>query len=313
MGTPTNARVAVVVGPTATGKTAVGVALAQALAGEVISADSQLVYQGLDIGTAKPTKAEQQGIPHHMLDRVLPNESYSAGRYQQEANVVLNEILSRGKTPIVVGGTGFYLRGLLESTDLFPNVRPDEMFRSEMHTLADAEGNEALYRRLQAQDPDRADMLHPNDRFRLIRALEIIHQTGRPVPKNPTPRTDLDITWIGLTYEDRDAHRAIIDQRIEAMRAAGWLAEVQTLLQAYGSEAEALQVAHGYPEWVQFLQGSLSEEAALAKIQINIHQYARRQRTWFRRNPKIHWIFRDGMSDAAVCAAALQHGSALIS
>lgn len=300
------------VGPTATGKTAVGVALAQALGGEVISADSQLVYRGLEIGTAKPTEAEQAGIPHHMLDRVLPNESYSAGRYQQEANVVLNDILSRGKTPVVVGGTGFYLRGLLESTDLFPNVSPNEAFRAEMHTVADTEGNEALYRKLQAQDPDRAESLHPNDRFRLIRALEIIHQTGRPVPKNPTLRTDLDITWIGLTYEDREAHRALIDRRIEAMRLAGWLEEVQTLLQAYGPEAEALQVAHGYPEWVQFLQGRLSEEAALAQIQINIHQYARRQRTWFRRNPKIKWISRDAMSETIVNETALQHVAALL-
>jgi tRNA dimethylallyltransferase len=286
-----------VVGPTATGKTALGVAVAQALqaAGlgtvEIISADSRVIYQALNIGTAKPTLEEQGGIPHHLIDVAHPTEAYSAARYQQEATAVLEAIVARGHLPVVVGGTGFYLRALLQE-EFIPSVPPNEGFREALIAWADTQPPGALHQRLAALDPVRAAALHPNDQVRLVRALEIIHHTGAPVPNAPQPRPH-SVCWIGLTYGDRDLLRRKIDQRIEVMLAAGWLEEVADLLERYGPEAEALRVTHGYPELVQVVQGQRSLEDAIAQIQINIHQYARRQMTWFRRNPAIHWLTVD--------------------
>jgi tRNA dimethylallyltransferase len=298
-------KVIAVVGPTAIGKTPLGVSLAQELSGEIISADSQLVYRELEIGTAKPTLEERQGIPHHMIDVAAPTEKYSVACYQAKASAILESLLASRSTPVVVGGTGFYIRALLEA-QFIPPVPPDETFRAEMALLAEEKGPSYLHQRLQEQDPERAAALHPNDQFRVIRALEIIHATGRPVPKQAEPR-QLDITWVGLTVEDRDFLRTRIDARIEAMLSAGWMEEVEQLLNAYGSEVESLQIAHGYPELIQVLQGKITMAEAVAQIQINIHQYARRQLTWFRRNPEIHWFIVDQLSAAELRKHAFRY------
>ncbi len=293
-------KIVAVVGPTATGKTSMGVSLAQYLNSEVISADSQIIYRELDIGTAKPTEEEMNGVPHHMINLVAPNESYSVARYEKEATRVLERLLAEGKVPVVVGGTGFYIRALLES-HFVPDVPPDPTFRKEMKTLADDKGLAHLHQLLKEKDPERADMLHPNDEFRVVRALEIIHQTGKPVPKaseaKPKP---FDVTWMGLTYSERDAHRAQIDRRINEMVEAGWLEEVEHLLKKYGTGAEALKVSHGYPEWIQHLQGYRTYDDALEQIQINIHQYSRRQMTWFKRNENIIWQYTDKLGPASM-------------
>lgn len=278
--------VIVVIGPTGSGKTALGVHLAKLLDSEVISADSQLVYQGLDIGTAKPTLAEREGIPHHLIDCVPPTENYSVAQFRREAQTVLTRLHAQNKVPIVVGGTGFYVKALLQQ-DEFPHVAPDSAFRNTMNQLAETQGNQALYQQLQAKDPERAAMLHPNDRFRVIRALEIIEQTGLPVPKMGIPRFE-NVIWVGLTYDNRERMRERIDQRIEAMLAAGWLNEVRGLLEQYGPTTHALQVAHGYPELGKHLQGELTLADAISQIQINIHQYATRQITWYR-----HKLFQE--------------------
>jgi tRNA dimethylallyltransferase len=287
-----------VVGPTGSGKSNLAVGLAKKLAetkkikAEIISADSQLVYRGLTIGTAKPSPEEQGGIPHHLIDCVAPNEAYSVARYKGEADTILRGMLEADevsrKIPLVVGGTGFYLRALLEESYI-PEVPPDSNFRGQMEALALEKGRDTVYEKLKAVDPNRASHLHPNDLFRVIRALEINHTTGQPVPNHPQKKP-FNVCWLGLTFQDRDVMRQKLNIRIEAMILAGWLQEVHGLMEQYGPDAEALQVALGYPEWIQYHQGLVSFEAALAQVQINTHQYARRQMTWFRKNEAIHWL-----------------------
>ncbi len=288
-------RVIAVVGPTATGKTAIGIDLAERLNTGVISADSRVIYRELDIGTAKPTPEEIRGVPHHMIDVADPPEVYSVARYAQEAGAVLEDMFSRGRVPVVVGGTGFYIRALLE-TDFLPDVPPDEDFRARMTTLAEAHGSPHLHELLREKDPVRAAALHPNDRFRVIRALEIVERTGRPVPSPPAEGLPFGITWIGLAYADRRKLWQRINDRIDAMLTAGWLDEVEGLLAKYGPDAEALRVTHGYPELVQVAQGRRSLEDAVEQIRINIRQYSRRQMTWFRKNSAIQWFAVDELS-----------------
>lgn len=280
-----------IIGPTATGKTALSVEVAQWLNSEIISADSQIIYRELNIGTAKPSEAEKKGIPHYMIDVAAPKEPFSAAAYQEQASYHLKGIQRQGQIPIVAGGTGFYLRALLQS-DFIPSVAPNEVFRATMSQLAAEQGSAALHDLLTEKDPVRAAALHPNDKVRIIRALEIIDATGLPVPNSPQD-IPLDVLWLGLTYEDRDILRARIDLRITEMMTAGWLEEVEALVERYGPDAHALGVAHGYPELVDVVLGKRSLADALEQIRINIHQYSRRQMTWFRRNPAIHWAVLD--------------------
>jgi tRNA dimethylallyltransferase len=294
MGKQDKPRVIAIVGPTATGKTALSVELAKWLNSEIISADSQIIYRELTLGTAKPTEAEKQGVPHYMIDVAAPNQPFSVASYQHQASQHLQAIHAQRKIPIVVGGTGFYLRALLQS-DFIPAVPPNEPFREQMRQLASRFGSQHLHNLLSAKDAVRAAALHPNDQVRLIRALEIIEATGLPVPNQPIAKP-LDVLWLGLTYENRDSLRYRIDQRIEQMMAAGWLAEVQGLLDCYGPEAHALGVAHGYPELVDVVLGKRTLAEAISRIQLNIHQYSRRQMTWFRRNPQISWWICDASS-----------------
>jgi tRNA dimethylallyltransferase len=283
--------VVAVVGPTATGKTDLGVFIAKALGSEVVSADSQLIYWELTIGTAKPDATERQGIPHHMIDVAAPTEVFSAAQYQAQAQGHLERLWNQGKLPVVVGGTGFYLKSLLEA-EFIPDVAPNPLFREEMNALAQTEGTPALHHLLSEQDPQRAADLHPNDKVRLIRALEIIHATGQPVPRRNQPKR-LSVLWLGLTYADRTLLDIRIDSRIEAMLQAGWLAEVETLIARYSLDAHALGVAHGYPELVKVVLGETSLAEATEQIRINVRQYARRQMTWFRKNPTIQWLACD--------------------
>ncbi len=281
-----------VVGPTATGKTSVSIELAVKFQTEIISADSQLVYQNLDIGTAKPTLKERKGVAHHMIDCVSPEETFTVEQYTQMAQEILakkdlDKKTQADKPLIVTGGTGFYLRALLEGIQL-PGIPPSPDFRQALEKKT----NQELYRQLQSQDPQRAAALYENDRPRIIRALEIIDATGEPVPQVKETPNPHPVLWIGLNYSNRDEHRHLIDQRIEAMLSAGWLSEVEALMARFGTDAHALTVAHGYPEWIQYLQGKLPYEEAISQVQLNIHQYARRQRTWFRRNSAIHWYDR---------------------
>jgi tRNA dimethylallyltransferase len=273
-----------IVGSTATGKTSLGIDLAQQLQTDIISADSQLIYKGLDIGTAKPSLEERQGISHHMIDVCLPNEIYSAATYQRQALVQMQRLWDGRKIPILVGGTGFYLRNLLEA-DIIPDVPPNPIFRDSLLAFDAPQ----LHARLTQQDVRRAAELHPNDRARIIRALEIIEATGKPVPQPHTPK-DISVLWIGLTYDDRTLLDNRIKDRIDIMIQAGWIDEVSQVMEEYGKDAHALKLALGYPELVQVISGTLSLEEAVEQIQINVRQYARRQMTWFKRNEAIHWL-----------------------
>ncbi len=298
-------RVVAIVGPTATGKTALGVHVARQLNSEVISADSQLLYRYLNIGTAKPTSDECQGVPHHMIDVSEPNAPFSAGMYQEQATAHLKTLWDAGKIPVVVGGTGFYLRALLQET-FIPEIAPNEPFRAHLKARVSEEGSPVLHAELAVKDPRRAQDLHPNDAVRLIRALEIIEATGLPVPQREE-RHDLDVLWCGLTYEDRAQHDARIDGRIQQMLNAGWMDEIQAICAQYGVNAHALGVAHGYPELLQVLNGERTLEDAVSQIQINIHQYSRRQMTWFRRNSDIRWWAWDSQSSEMLIHDVNEH------
>jgi len=296
-----------VVGPTATGKTIIGVRLAKALHSEVISVDSQLVYQGLNIGVAKPTPDEMLGVPHHMIDVVPPTASFSAGDYAEIARPILEQLLSENKSPILVGGTGFYLRALLQPAHL-PKVVTDPAIRAQLKNRLSVEGSEALYAELNQRDPQRAAKLHPHDSVRVIRALEMIHHTGQPIPETPTGFAS-PIQVIGLAYADRQKHITTIRRRLDRMMADGFLAEVEHLYNTYGL-CLGMQKAHGYPELVDVITGKRSLEDAMAQIEINIRQYSRRQMTWFRKIPGIQWFYVDETDSQEIarqvlCPAAL--------
>ncbi|XVJ51339.1 MAG: tRNA (adenosine(37)-N6)-dimethylallyltransferase MiaA [Vampirovibrio sp.] len=288
----------IVTGATATGKTGLGIALAKTLRTDVISCDSQLVYQGLDIGTAKPSLDEQAGIPHYGMDLVAPDQVFSAAMYEEAVLPLVLERLHTQQTVVMVGGTGFYLRQLFEARPMV-EVPPNLALRSSLEQEVMAQKNShpnLLHERLTQWDPVRASQLEPQDQRRIIRALEIIDATGQPVSQLKRPSVVESawgrpprIRWLGLVEGDKQARYQKIESRIEAMLKAGWLTEVETLLQQFGSAAHALQVAHGYPEWVKVLEGQLSMEEAKSLIAIHVRQYARRQKVWFNRHRDMHW------------------------
>jgi tRNA dimethylallyltransferase len=282
----------VIVGPTASGKTALSVALAKALDGEIISADSMQLYRGMDIGTAKVTPEEMQGIPHHMVDVLEPWEGCSAARYVQEADPILRDILARGKTAIVVGGTGLYVDALVQGRSFAPY--PSTGKRQALEQEADQKGMEEMLRQLQAVDPDSAARLHVRDRKRILRALEVYQETGKTITQHNLETQQVpdqyDPLWLGLTFEPRQVLYDRIDLRVDRMLEQGLLQEIETLLsQGIPKTATALQ-AIGYKEFFPVLEGELSLEAAVETVKQESRRYAKRQLTWFRRNPKIHWL-----------------------
>jgi tRNA dimethylallyltransferase len=282
-----------VIGPTATGKTLLGAKLAKTLHSEVISVDSQLIYEELAIGVARPTEAEMLGVPHHLIGVLPPIAEFSAGDYVTLARPILDRLLAEQKVPLLVGGTGFYLRALLQPAHL-PKAPINPDLRSQFNQRVLDEGPQALYETLRGLDPQRAKELHPNDTARVMRALEIIDFTEKPIPITPT-FSQYPLTIVGLTYADRERHLQVIADRLQKMIQAGFLAEVEALYSRYGN-CQALQKAHGYPELVDVLEGKRSLESAMAQININIRQYSKRQMTWFRKVPGIQWYFVDEQS-----------------
>jgi tRNA dimethylallyltransferase len=286
-----------IVGPTASGKTPLSLALAQRWGGSaIVSADSRVIYCGLDIGTAKPTMDEQALVPHFMIDILDPTSAYSVAQYAEVAHKVLRgRDASDDVAPtLVVGGTGFYLRALLQDS-FIPNMPVNMALRSLLQAEANSLGHKAFHNALAALDPARAACLHPNDTVRIVRAREVIAQTGQPVQNN-SQTLNRPVLWIGLGVEDRAWLHHRIAKRVHAMLANGWLAEVESLIAQYGPEAHALHITHGYPELCQVLSGKLNLTDATDDIIIQVRQYARRQLTWFRRNTAIQWINVDTMS-----------------
>ena len=272
-------KVIAVVGATATGKTSYSIDLAKKIDGEIISADSRLVYKNFDIATAKPTIEERDGVPHHMIDIVEPFENYSVGLYVNDAKKCINDILSRGRTPIVVGGTGLYLNALLMNYD-FPKVEPDIKLRKKL------ESDETIYDKLVELDPDFACKVEKNDRKKIIRSLEVILLTGNKI-SNLKNEKEFDVEWIGLNYPREELYDRI-NSRVDLMVECGLIEETKQLLEKYG-RIDNLLYTIGYQEIISYLDGELTFDDAIATLKQNTRRYAKRQLTWFRKNEDIQW------------------------
>lgn len=305
-------RVVSVVGPTACGKTRLGVLLAQRCGGEVVSVDSMQLYRGMAVGTAAPTEEERQGVPHHMIGVADPRERYSVARYAAEADACVREILARGRLPILVGGTGLYLDALLRGTDFAPGEAGGAV-RAELTERLAREGIGPLLAALRAADPETAARLHPHDEKRILRALEVYAETGVPLSRHDRetrarpPR--YDAVTLGLAFEDREDMKRLIDRRVDAMLAAGLMDEVRALL-ALGlpDDATAWQ-AIGYKELRAAAEGRVTEAEAAEEIRLRSRQYAKRQLTWLRRREDIHWILWGKERDFAL---ALQKATEIL-
>ena len=296
-----------IAGPTASGKTALAVALARELDGEVVSCDSMQVYKRMDIGTAKPSPEERQGIPHHMIDVAEPWEDYSVSRYCADAAPIVEDIVSRGKTAIIAGGTGLYMDSLIRGNDFAPF--PSTGVRERLEREADREGMEVLLARLRAVDPEAATRLHLSDRKRIIRAMEVYLETGETITAHNRHTQALpprfSPVWLGLDFESRAELYSRIDRRVDVMLEAGLLEEIRALLRSGIPEKCTAMQAIGYKEFTDALDGRCTVEAAADQVRQSSRRYAKRQLTWFRRNGRIHWLRRGpGEGSAEILASA---------
>jgi tRNA dimethylallyltransferase len=278
-----------VLGPTASGKTALSLALAERFNGEIVNCDSVAMYREFDLGTAKPTASERARAPHHLLDCVAPTSPVTAGEYARQARQALDEIKVRGRLPILVGGTGLYLRALLEG--LFPGPQRSEELRERLRERDNSRGSNYLHRILRRLDPAAAEKIHANDTPKLIRAIEVClasRQKMTELWQQREPLRGFHIVRLGLD-PDRQALYDRINRRAQQMFEAGLVEETQRLLEKYGDAAGPLS-SLGYKQAVQFLRGELTREQALQAAQQAHRNYAKRQMTWFRREPEVHWL-----------------------
>ncbi len=282
-----SSKIVVITGPTASGKTWLAVELAKRYGGEVVSADSMQIYRRMDIGTAKPTAEEMQGIAHHMLDVADPGEDFSAARYVDMASRCVEDILARGALPILAGGTGLYLDSLL-SGRTFAAFDPSSPLRSRLEERYAREGGPALLEELARTDPEAAARLHPNDAKRIVRALEVWLTTGKTITQHDRETRALppryDALTLFLDFERREDMWDRIDRRVDRMMEAGLAGEVRALLDSGVPERCTAMQAIGYKEMVPVLSGDMAAEDAAAQIKLRSRQYAKRQRTWFRRD-----------------------------
>ena len=294
-------KVVVVAGPTATGKTRLGILLAQRLGGEIVSADSMQIYRRMDVGTAKATAAERAEVPHHMLDVAEPDENYSVSRYVEEAARCCEDILARGKLPVIVGGTGLYIDSLLSGRDFAGREEGAESLRAELNARWEREGGEALLEELRSFDPERAAKLHPSDRRRIVRSIEIYRLTGETISAHDARTRALppryEAARIHLNYRDRGELYAHIDARVDAMAAAGLFEEVAALLSSGLSPSCTAMQAIGYKESAAALRGEISRAEAIEQIKRNSRRYAKRQLTWFSRSADAFGLLWDGAPD----------------
>jgi tRNA dimethylallyltransferase len=277
----------VIVGPTAAGKTALALEIAPGLGAEIISADSRQVYRGMDVGTAKPTPEERRRVRHHAIDVVDPDQPYDVARYQRDAEASLADVASRGARPLVVGGTGLYVRALVDGLAL-RDLPHDPDLRARLEDESRLVGPEELHARLAARDPVAAARVHPRNVRRVIRYLEVTLLEG-PISLRWRAAAARPVRLVGL-LPPRDELDRRIDARVLAMVEAGVLDETRTLLARYGSLSRTALTAHGYPHWIRHLEGRASLDEATRLTQRDIRAYARRQLTWFRRDPRIRWF-----------------------
>ena len=298
-----------IAGPTASGKTALAVALAKAVNGEVVSCDSMQIYKRMDIGTAKPTAEEMEGIPHHMLSVAEPEEDFSVSRYCNMASPVVEDILARGKTAIIAGGTGLYMDSLIRGNTFAPY--PSTGRRQELEKIAAEQGIEAVLSQLQKVDPESAARLHPSDQKRIIRAMEVFLETGMTITEHNRRTQQIppkySPVWFALEDLERSDLYARIDSRVTEMLRLGLVEEIENLL-ASGIPAKCTAMqAIGYKEFVAALQGHITIEEAADQVRQASRHYAKRQLTWFRRNSAIHWLRRgQGIGTEEILSMARQ-------
>ena len=297
----------ILVGPTAVGKTAASIGLAKALNGEIISGDSMQIFKGLDIGTAKITKEEMQGVPHHLIDIKEPWETFSVAKFKRLADEAIADIHARGKLPIIVGGTGFYINSVLYEYH-FGEADTDEAYRAELEQYAETHGNEALWNILQEKDPDSAAKLHSNDTKRVIRALEVLHVTGIPASERQST-VDKQTMRYNAVYIALNMPREVlydrINRRVDIMIQDGLEAEVRTAL-ANGVAQDALSMTSiGYRQMIQYFNEEISFDRAVELIKRDTRHFAKRQLTWFRHDPNIQWVDKWGKTDEQVEAEML--------
>ena len=288
-------KVIVVAGPTASGKTRLGIELAKLYNGEIVSADSMQIYRGMDIGTAKAPEAERGGIPHHMIDVAEPTENWSVSRYVDEATRVCDTLISEGKLPVIVGGTGLYIDSLLSGRD-FADTQEDKELRSALSEEYDRIGGEKMLEKLRSFDPERAEKLAATDKRRILRAIEIFSLTGKTITQHDRETKALppryDAAYIVLNYKDRADLYERIESRVDRMIEEGLFDEVQHLLEGGLSPNSTAMQAIGYKEAAEALRGEISREEAIEKIKISSRRYAKRQITWFgRREDALRILF----------------------
>ena len=284
-------KVIVICGPTASGKTALSIELAKKINGEIISSDSMQIYKDMDIGTAKPGKEEMQGIKHYLLDFVEPNQRYSVAEFKKDAEKAIEEILAKGKTPIIVGGTGLYVDSLIYGIE-YQDIQLDEKYRQELEERVEKEGLDKLYEEAKEIDPQAIEKISQNDKKRILRILEIYKATG----KNKTEQ-EIESRKKGVKYDyrvfainwDREILYERINKRVDIMLEQGLIQEVEQLLQKYNQFPTAMQ-GLGYKEVVEYLQGQTTKEEMVEKIKMETRRYAKRQITWFKKNKQTIWI-----------------------
>lgn len=274
-------------GPTASGKTSLAIQIAKAINGEIISADSRLVYKGFDVASAKPTLEERQGVEHHLIDVVEPEVDYSVANFLDDAKIAIEKIVAKGKIPIVVGGTGLYFRILLEDFDL-PRVEPDYEYRAKLEAMDTQE----LHNMLKKLDSVSAEKIHFNNKVKIIRALEVCEILKKPHSEAAGKKEpEFDVEWIGLDYKNRADLYERINKRVDLMVENGLIEETKSLLEKHGRINNFVNTI-GYQEILAYLDGEMTLDEALDKLKQNSRRYAKRQLTWFRRNKLIDWIIK---------------------
>lgn len=290
--------VVAVVGPTASGKSALAVELARLLNGEIVSADSKQIYRYMSVGTAVPTEEEMAGIPHHLLQFLNPDQNFSVAEYVELAQKAILEIHARKKLPVVAGGTGLYVSSLLDNITFF-DTKSDPVLRQELEQTAAEKGNQYLLDLLNTFDPQLAQKLHPNNLGRIIRGIEAYRLTGIPMSEHQKASRQKESPYrcciIGLNYRNRDLLYQRIDRRVEKMMENGLLEEIKELIRMGYSQTAAQAI--GYKEFFGYLQGKSALEESVARVQQESRRYAKRQLTWFRRDERVNWLYIDDYED----------------
>lgn len=294
-------KIIAVVGPTASGKTALAVKLARRFGGEVISADSMQVYKGMDIATAKPDEEEMGGIVHHLINIISPEEEFSVSRFCDLAGEAVRDIVSRGKVPVIAGGTGLYVDSFLGNTVFLENTKNDEV-RKKLSERLEKEGVDELYGELCRKDPDAAAKIHPNNSLKIIRALEILYSSGKTLTcqneMSHLEESPYESLVIGLSAEDREFLYDRINRRVELMLEKGLVEEMKSFFE--GKTASTACQAIGYKELKPYLDGELSLDEAAENLKRATRRYAKRQLTWFRRNKSINWLNIDTLTPSSL-------------